>query len=383
MLKIIVGPGQTHLNFRAACSALVPKGLMKIARHFNAGSWQQKTRVPEGRLSFLIGNLPVFLLSNLDASALIVGLALVFANVTFAENAKTYTFGMIAKSQGNPFFEAARSGANDAARELGAKYHVQIKIDWRTPNEEDAQKQADIIEQLVLGGVDGIIISASDANKVTGAINKAVAENIPVLTFSGDAPNSKRFVSLGIDDFKCGEQTFEELAKLLGGKGVVAAIDGNPNAANLQQRAAGFRSAAKQFPGIKMLDIFYHKETPQDAVAKIEQVMQANPDIAGWGLLGGWPLFTDNALKWSPGTIKCVSVDALPPELKYVRSGHVQLLLSQDVYGYGYHAVELLINKLHFKKEPAGAIDNSVLTPITQENVEAFAKNWEKWLPKK
>ena len=28
-----------------------------------------------------------------------------------------------------------------------------------------------------------------------------------------------------------------------------------------------------------------------------------------------WPLFTDNALKWSPGSVKCVSVDALPPEL--------------------------------------------------------------------
>src|SRR5207302_9725269 len=68
-----------------------------------------------------------------------------------------------------------------------------------------------------------------------------------------------------------------------------------------------------------------HKETPLDAVARIEQVMQANPDISGWGLLGGWPLFTDNALRWAPGTIKCVAVDALPPELRYVRSGHVQL----------------------------------------------------------
>ncbi len=314
---------------------------------------------------------------------IIVGLALVFAKVAFAENVKTYTFGMIAKSQGNPFFEAARAGANDAARELGAKKHVQIKIDWRTPNEEDAQKQADFIEQLVLGGVDGIIISASDANKVTGAINKAVEQGIPVLTFSGDAPNSKRFRALGIDDFKCGYQTFEELAKLLDDKGLVAAIDGNPNAANLQQRAAGFRAAAKKYPGIKILDVYYHKETPQDAVAKIEQVMQANPDIAGWGLLGGWPLFTDNALKWKPGTIKCVSVDALPQELKYVRSGHVQLLLSQDVHGYGYHAVELMFEELQSKTVPKSVVLNSDLTPITQKNVEAFAKNWEKWLPKR
>jgi ribose transport system substrate-binding protein len=299
-----------------------------------------------------------------------------------ARGEKDYTLGMIAKSQGNPFFEAAHAGANDAARELGAKHGIKIKIDWRTPNEEDAQKQAEMMEQLILGGADGIIISCSDATKLTDAINKAVRQGIPVATFSGDAPASKRFVALGIDDFKCGEQTLEELAKLLNGKGTVAAIDGNPNAANLQQRAAGFRAGVKKHPGIRLLDIFYHKETPADAVAKIEQVMQANPDVTGWGLLGGWPLFTDNALRWSPGTVKCVAVDALPQELGYVRSGHVQLLLSQDVYGYGHRAVEHLINKVHLKKEPARVLDSTPLTAVTRENVEEFAKNWERWLPK-
>lgn len=295
---------------------------------------------------------------------------------------KTYTLGMIAKSSGNPFFEAARAGANDAARDLGKKHGIAIQIDWRTPHEEDAQKQAEFIEQLLLNGADGIIISCSDAKKVTDTINKAVAQGVPVATFSGDAPASQRFVSIGIDDFAAGAATFEALAKELDGKGVVAAIDGNPNAVNLQQRAAGFRVAAKKFPSIRLVDIFYHKETPQDAVAKIEQVMQANPDITGWGLLGGWPLFTDNALKWPAGTVKCVSIDALPQQLGYVRSGHVQLLLAQDVYGYGQLAVEKLINKLLLKKSPPQPIANTALISVNKANVEAFAKNWETWLPK-
>ena len=299
-----------------------------------------------------------------------------------ASAATSYTLGMVAKSQGNQFFEAAHSGAIDAARELGVKYGITIKLDWRTPNEEDAQKQADLVEQLLLGGVDGIIISCSDANKLTDAINKAVRQGVPVVTFSGDAPASERMVSIGIDDFSCGERTFEELAKLLHGTGVVAAIDGNPNAVNLQQRAAGFRAAAKKHPGIRLVDIFYHKETPLDAVARIEQVMQANPDITGWGFLGGWPLFTDHALKWPAGTVQCVSVDALPPQLDYVRSGYVQILLSQDVHGYGYQSVQRLVEKLHLKQDPPAKIANTELTAVTKENVEAFAKNWEKWLPR-
>jgi ribose transport system substrate-binding protein len=309
-------------------------------------------------------------------------LSLTLAFTAFAESKKSYTIGLVAKSQGNPVFQAARVGAEEGAKDLGKKYGIKIKIDWRTPNEEDAQKQAEAIEQLVLNGADGIAVSCSDANKLTDAINSAVKNGVPVATFDSDAPSSKRFVTFGVDDEKCGEQVMENLAKYMNGKGVVAILAGNQNAPNLQKRAQGVRNAAKKFPGITIRDTFYHKETPQDAAAKVEQVMQSNPDITGWALIGGWPLFTENALKWQPGTVKCVSVDALPPELAYLRSGHVQMLLAQQCFEWGYRSTEHLINKLHLKKDPANIKDISPLEPVTKENVETFAKNWEKWLPK-
>src|SRR2546425_616206 len=141
-----------------------------------------------------------------------------------AQTKKSYTLGLVAKSQNNPVFQAARVGANDAARDLGKQYGILIKIDWRTPNEEDAQKQAEAIEQLCIQGVDGIAVSCSDANKLTDAINSAVKRGVPVATFDSDAPASQRFVTFGIDDVKCGEQVMEELAKLMEGKGVVAVL---------------------------------------------------------------------------------------------------------------------------------------------------------------
>src|SRR4051794_16261405 len=168
---------------------------------------------------------------------LIAILSVSLGMVCHAQTKKSYTIGLVAKSQGNPVFQAARVGANDAAKELGAKYGIQIKVDWRTPNEEDAQKQAEAIEQLALSGADGIAVSCSDANKLTDAINSAVKSGIPVATFDSDAPASKRFVTYGVDDVKCGEQVMEELARLMGGKGVVAILAGNQNAPNLQKRA--------------------------------------------------------------------------------------------------------------------------------------------------
>src|SRR5436189_3629165 len=314
---------------------------------------------------------------------LILTFLAVLANVfTVQAQKKSYTIGLVAKSQGNPVFQAARVGANEAARDFGKKLGIEIKIDWRTPNEEDAQKQAEAIEQLVLAGADGLAVSCSDANKLTDAINSAVKNGVPVATFDSDAPNSKRFVTYAIDDVKCGEQVMDELAKFMGGKGVVAVLAGNQNAPNLQKRVQGVKNTAKKYSGITIRDVYYHKETPQDAAAKVEQVMQANPDITGWAMVGGWPLFTGNALKWQPGTVKCVSVDALPPQLAYLRSGHVQLLLAQQVYEWGYRSVEHLVNKVHLKKNPQFVVDVSPLTPVSKANVEAYAKNWEKWLPK-
>ena len=206
--------------------------------------------------------------------AILISIGLGFPLDTFAQK-KSYTLGLVAKSQSNPVFQAARVGAEDTAKKLGQKLGISIRIDWRTPNDEDAQKQVEAIEQLVLSGANGIAVSCSDANKLTDAINAAVRNGVPVATFDSDAPASARFVTFGVDDFKCGEQTMEELAKLMGGKGVVAILAGNQNAPNLQKRVAGAKSAAKKHPGIKIRETYYHKETPQDSAARVELVMQS------------------------------------------------------------------------------------------------------------
>src|SRR5436305_869748 len=184
-------------------------------------------------------------------------LSLALSTAIGAEGKKSYTLGLVAKSQNNPVFQAARVGAEQAAKDLAAKHGISIKVDWRTPNEEDAQKQAEAIEQLVLAGADGIAVSCSDANKLTDAINSAVKNGVPVATFDSDAPDSKRFVTYGVDDIKCGEEVMDGLARIMDGKGVVAFLAGNQNAPNLQKRVRGVKNAAKKYPGIKIRDTYY------------------------------------------------------------------------------------------------------------------------------
>ena len=115
---------------------------------------------------------------------------------SFAQAKKTIKIALIAKNSTNPVFLAARTGAEAAAKELSAKYGIDIVIDWRTPPTEDAQVQAQRIAQAVNEGDDAILVSCSEAGKVTGAINDAVARGVPVMTFDSDAPQSKRFAFL-------------------------------------------------------------------------------------------------------------------------------------------------------------------------------------------
>jgi ribose transport system substrate-binding protein len=306
-----------------------------------------------------------------------------FAVATGFAAEKTYVFGIVAKSNNNPVFQAAKTGAEDEAAKLSQEKGATIKIDWRTPNEEDPQKQADAIEQLVNAGASGIAVSASDANKLTDAINKAVDSGVPVVMFDSDAPKSKRLAIFGTDDIDCGKKVMSELAREMGGKGVVAILAGNQNAPNLQKRVQGVKEEAKNYPDIKILDTYYHKETPQDAAAKVEQVMQAHPEVTGWAMIGGWPLFTDNALKFAPGTVKVVAVDALPAELGYLKSGHVQVLLGQQVYEWGTKSVDMLYDKVAENKDPPSSFVKGQLIPVTKDNVDQYAENWKKWLPKK
>jgi ribose transport system substrate-binding protein len=115
----------------------------------------------------------------------------------------------------------------------------------------------------------------------------------------------------------------------------------------------------------------------------VQGAMSANQGkIDGWAFVGGWPLFTENALSWAPGTVKCVSCDALPKQLAYLRNKQVQELVSQDCYGWGHRTVEILIDKIVNNKDPEATKIPNPLTKVTLDNVDSFATYWDKWLKK-
>jgi ribose transport system substrate-binding protein len=286
---------------------------------------------------------------------------------------------MIAKSSTNPVFLSARTGAEAAAKELSQKQGIPIEIAWLTPPSEDGQVQAQRIAQAVNEGASAVLISCSDAGKVTGAIDDAVSRGVPVMTFDSDAPQSKRFAFYGVDDIKTGEAVMRELAVLMNGKGKVAILAGNQNAPNLRNRVAGVKQEAAKSPGISIVDTFYHIETAQDAAAEVIRVQNAYPEVTGWAMVGGWPLFTQTLLTdLDPKKVKIVAVDALPAELAYVDKGLAPVLLAQPTYKWGYVSVQTIVDKVHLKKDVPQIIPMD-LVKVTKENLGTWARQLKDW----
>lgn len=292
----------------------------------------------------------------------------------------TIVITMIAKSSTNPVFISAKTGAIQTAERLSEKYSkLKVIINWMTPENESATEQAKIIKNAINKKTDAIIVSCSDVDTLTEAINYVVDNGIMVMTFDSDAPNSKRFSFYGPDDVELGKSIMNELAKLINEKGKIAILGGNQFATNLQERIKGISSAASKYPGIEIVGIFYHPETEADAIATMQKVQQLYPYLKGWAMVGGWPLFGQNFKNViKPEQIKIVGVDALPVQLQYIEENYVQLLFGQPTFKWGEVSVETVIDKIYFKKEVNKIIRLKTI-PVTIENLGGWARQLKAW----
>jgi ribose transport system substrate-binding protein len=293
--------------------------------------------------------------------------------------AKAIRIAMIGKSSTNPIFLSARTGAEAAAKDLAGKVGRPVEVAWMTPPQEDGALQAQRISQAVKEGVAAILISCSDADLVTAAIDAAVDAGVPVMTFDSDAPRSKRFAYYGVDDRRLGQDIMAQLAKQLGNRGKVAILAGNESAPNLRQRVEGVREEAAKHPGITIVGTFFHVERPEDAAAEVIRVNALHRDLRGWAMVGGWALFTKTLLtELDPKKLKVVAVDGLPPELPYVEKGVAPVLLAQQPYLWGNVGVTKIIDKLVHKKDVPSIVPMDPVR-VTPDTLGSWARQLRQW----
>lgn len=298
--------------------------------------------------------------------------------------ARRYRLAILPKMLNNEVFNYGKIGAEATAREIEKKEGVKVDVLWDAPPTSNPAQLASILQSYADQKVDGISVSVDDAATLKKAIDYAADKGVPVMTFDSDAPESKRRVFFGTDDIECGERLARHLGKLVQ-KGKVAIQSGTTTAPNLQARVKGAKDClAREFPGIQVVDTYYCKDDLAQAIGDIASVTKAHPDLAGWILVGGWALFGKDALApIDPAKTKVVSCDALPPMWSYLESGKCQMLLAQDLWGWGEQSVRLLKDMADRKATPSGVIKGK-LEEVTPDLLPAFKKIWiERYGPPK
>ena len=127
------------------------------------------------------------LLKKVAAAALAgVMTCTMFGGLAYAE--EEVTIAMLPKFKGENYFDAVKTGAEEASDELG----ITLLYDGPSQDQATNQKQVDILEGWIAQGVDAILVSPNDPTAIAPTLKKAQEAGIKVLTFDADAQEDSR-----------------------------------------------------------------------------------------------------------------------------------------------------------------------------------------------
>lgn len=271
-----------------------------------------------------------------------------------ADNARRpQRYATVVFLSGSEFFNWAHAGMRDAAALLGSN----ISVELQGPAEWDASLQARTIEQLIARQIDGIVVTAGEANTVVPAIDKAIAAGIPVITFDSDSPASKRLAFVGTNNYNAGWTAGQAMAEWLGGKGEVG-ISTFPGPDHLKRRVDGFTDALRQFaPGVRIAATVNDEGDVARAESQITAMLQANPGITGIFCAHGNPGPGAAAAVRNVGRrgqVQIMAFDFATPVIELIESGEIKGTVGQNPYLMGYMGMMLAFAAKHPTDVPTG-----------------------------
>jgi ribose transport system substrate-binding protein len=127
-----------------------------------------------------------------------------------------------------------------------------------------------------------------------------------------------------------------------------------------------------------VVEVYDIKEDPVRCAEIIASGTNRYPDLGAWISVGGWPVFTCNALQAvDPARTKFISFDTIPPAPDLLREGKVQVLIGQKYFGWGSESVRLLADIKAGKRPPSPIVDSGV-DVVTAANVEDYVAGWKR-----
>jgi ribose transport system substrate-binding protein len=286
---------------------------------------------------------------------------------------------LVATNVNLPYWQEAQAGLADVGKLMGVKVELTGPASY-SPNEE-----LTAFQQAVGQHPAGILVSVSNPQLFKDAIDGAVAQGIPVVCVDADAPDSKRVLFVGTDNFRAGQESGKRMGDLLKGQGSIAIVTLNGQL-NVEERVRGVNEALKKFPGIKVVQTIDDKGDARNAYDALSTLLKSKEKIDGIiGLEasgGAGAADVLNRLDMT-GKVKIVAFDKDPETLDWIQRGAITATVVQKPYIMSFYGVrfadDLHHNVVHefkdWKSAPTGPLPTWVDTGtavIDSSNLAVF-----------
>jgi simple sugar transport system substrate-binding protein/ribose transport system substrate-binding protein len=258
-----------------------------------------------------------------------------------------------------------RQGMERGAKEFG------VEAQMIGPTGGNAADQVAELQTLInQKQIHGLAVSSASNDALKPVIAQAYDAGIPIISFNTNNPESKQMGFVGQDLVASGESLAKELLGVLKGKqGKVVVVSVDSGAGWSNDRFTGFQTGLKD-SGLQVVGPVNTGNEPSAAYNTIESTMAAQSDAVALVSLDCCS-FTAGA-KWlqqsgKAGKIHSVGFDVQPQTVEYLKSGVLDLTISQGPAEQGYQAVKLLAEHLKNGTEIKD-VDTGALV-VTRDNV--------------
>lgn len=255
-------------------------------------------------------------------------------------NASGLRIAMVVKNLGNGFFEAARDGGLEAAKELGG-----VEVIYTGPTTPTAEGQIEIISTLIAQKVDAIVISANDPDALVPICKRAMDRGIRVLSFDSGVSKAGRVLQINPSSpTLIGEKQIEMVHKTIGGQGEIAILSATTQATNQNTWIKIMKTVLEkpEYKGLQLVDVVYGDDQSDKSYREAIGLLRKHPNLKAIiapttvGITASAKAVTDEKLV---GKV-FVSGLGLPSEMAgHVHSGAVDTFAIWNPIDLGYTAV--------------------------------------------
>ena len=259
---------------------------------------------------------------------------------------KEERYVLIAANINLPYWQEADAGLRDVAKEMG----LGVKAEMDGPASYDPKAEVDAFEKAVSSHPAGILVSVASPEMFQAPIAAAIASGIPVICLDSDAPDSKRVMFIGTDNFRAGQESARRIAEVLKGHGDILLVT-IPGQLNLEERVRGVNDALKKYPGIKIVQTIDDKGNSNNAFDGVNAILSAKKQKVD-GILcleasGGAGAASALHRVDMTGKIAIVSFDKDPETLDWIDRGGINATVVQKPYVMAFYGVKFLDDLHH------------------------------------